>query len=99
MPYRDPQVRAQKTKERLRRLRAKNPGYSTAKNRKWQAENPEKRTAHKAVENALNVGGLIKGPCEVCGEGVVEAHHDDYALPLSVRWLCHVHHVFLHSSE
>ena len=82
---------------RLRRLRANNPGYSTAKNRKWNAANPEKRRAHRAVGYALKVGKLVREPCEFCGASKVQAHHDDYAKPLVVRWWCHDHHRLMDS--
>lgn len=87
MPYKDPEIRRQKTIERLRRLRKK-PGYSTGKNKKWNAANPEKRRAHKAVENALKSGKITKRSCERCGDPKAEAHHDDYSKPLEVMWLC-----------
>ncbi len=78
---------------RQRRLRADNPGYSAAKNHAWNAANPEKRAAHRYVEKAVRVGALTRVPCERCGTNVrVHAHHDDYALPLSVMWLCQLHH-------
>ncbi|KKM14635.1 hypothetical protein LCGC14_1704220 [marine sediment metagenome] len=54
--------------------------------------NPTKRQAHNQVANALRDGRLEKQPCEVCGEKEVHAHHDDYAKPLDVRWLCNKHH-------
>jgi hypothetical protein len=46
------------------------------------------------VDNALRSGKLVKGPCEVGGDcaGRIEAHHDDYARPLTVRWVCKRHH-------
>jgi hypothetical protein len=76
-----------------RARRANNPGWSTAKNRKWQEKNPEKRAAHKQVEWALGSRRLVRQPCERCGssEGV-HAHHDDYSRPLEVMWLCRAHH-------
>lgn len=77
---------------RLRRLRASRPGYSAAKNAKWNAANPEKRRAHKRVEYAVKVGRLVRQPCEACGDEKVTAHHDDYSKPLEVRWLCRPHH-------
>jgi hypothetical protein len=44
------------------------------------------------VWHAIKKGLLVKKPCEVCGAKRVEAHHDDYRKPLSVRWLCSTHH-------
>lgn len=45
-------------------------------------------------------GKVAKGPCEVCGtRALVEGHHEDYARPLVVRWLCRKHHADLHRIE
>lgn len=68
----------------------------------WRRANPEKYLAHVAVQRALSGGALVKQPCEVCGavegDGVlIDAHHDDYAKPLVVRWLCRQHHIRLHN--
>ena len=64
-----------------------------AYNRRWEDHNPEKRSAHKAVERALAKGTLVRQPCERCAATIgVHAHHDDYAKPLDVRWLCPIHH-------
>lgn len=63
----------------------------------YAARSPEKRAAHVAVGNAVRDGRLTKAPCEQCGSVASEAHHDDYSAPLSVRWLCHQHHVEHHS--
>ncbi len=60
---------------------------------------PEKRKAHIATTNAISSGVLVKQPCEICGELKVQAHHDDYSKPLSVRWLCVKHHFEHHSSS
>lgn len=54
---------------------------------------PERRRAHILVGCALANGSLIRGACEICSSrNYVEAHHDDYAQPLAVRWLCKGHH-------
>ena len=45
-----------------------------------------------AANYAIKTGKLIRQPCEVCGAEKVDAHHDDYAKPLEVRWLCRSHH-------
>lgn len=60
-----------------------------AKN-KWIEKNPIKRAANIMVGNAINNGKLVKASeCEVCGaKGRLHGHHDDYAFPLVVRWLC-----------
>lgn len=48
------------------------------------------------ANHAIRDGLLVRKPCEVCGARKVEAHHDDYAKPLDVRWLCKLHHTELH---
>ena len=61
------------------------------------ARNPEKRKAHTAVSNALSLGKILRQPCSVCGVSkLVHAHHDDYAKPLEVVWLCQKHHIERH---
>lgn len=52
---------------------------------------PTKYKAHNMVNNAIRDGKLFSEPCELCGEKA-HAHHDDYAKPLNVRWLCPDHH-------
>ena len=54
--------------------------------------NPEKRSAHVAVGNAIRDRRLVKRGCEICGEDNAHGHHDDYSQPLNVAWLCSAHH-------
>lgn len=62
----------------------------------WRRANPLKYRAHLLVHRALVSGQLKKQPCEVCGAGTVDAHHDRYDQPLNIRWLCRRHHIKLH---
>lgn len=61
------------------------------------AEQP-KLVARMAVRNALRRGELRKGAC-FCGTTRVDAHHEDYARPLDVTWLCRTHHVETHYAK
>lgn len=53
-------------------------------------------SVQKITWKAIKKGLLIPEPCENCGKigkmvdgrNIVQAHHDDYNLPLEVRWLC-----------
>ncbi len=96
MPDKDQDAARLTSRERSRRKRADNPGYSTFKNQKWQTANREKYLAHKAVANALVAGKLSKLPCEVCLNERSEAHHEDYSRQLDVNWLCRTHHLERH---
>lgn len=57
-----------------------------------------RRLAGHAVRAAVKSGALKRQACERCPRwqrGPVpraEAHHDDYARPLDVTWLCRRHH-------
>jgi len=62
-------------------------------------KNPEKRSAHIIVGNAIRDGKLIRQSCEVCGNKSTHAHHDDYSRPLEVRWLCPQCHSDEHRKE
>ena len=63
--------------------------------------------AHNLVETAIQQGVIVPAACEVCGESGtmrdgrrnVQAHHDDYNKPLSVKWLCQKHHHEWHKSH
>ena len=55
-----------------------------------------KRWAHVATASALRRGLIERQPCEVCGVEQSDAHHDDYARPMAVRWLCRKHHKEAH---
>ena len=66
---------------------------------KWIASNAVKRGASVIVTNAVREGKLIKKyACESCSstETLTHGHHDDYAYPLTVRWLCAKCHVAWH---
>ncbi len=56
--------------------------------RRYTSRNTVKRAAHLLVQSAVRSGSLIRGPCECCGCDRSAAHHDDYAKPLAIRWLC-----------
>ncbi len=57
-----------------------------------------KKKANSLVLQALKTGELKKLPCRVCGAPKTVAHHDDYAKPLAVMWLCRSHHMARHVS-
>lgn len=77
--------------DKIRFQRPERKAAFARQHNKWKRANPEKRAAHILVGNAIRAGRLVKMPCEVCG-GAAHAHHDDYAKPLEVRWLCPIHH-------
>jgi hypothetical protein len=59
--------------------------------KKWVELNAIKRGASTLVGNAVRSGKLIKPDlCESCKSkpNRLHGHHDDYAFPLVVRWLC-----------
>lgn len=56
----------------------------------------QKVMARARLRRAIQLGKITKQPCEVCGDTQTHGHHDDYAQPLSVRWLCHIHHCEVH---
>lgn len=74
--------------------KTENGKYSLEKGRKkYRQNNPIKYAAHILVGNYIRDRKLERKPCEVCGSTYkIHAHHDDYAYPLDVRWLCVAHH-------
>ena len=56
----------------------------------WRLNNLVKRAANVIIGNYVRDGKIIKPAlCSECGKGGrIHGHHDDYAFPLVVRWLC-----------
>lgn len=67
--------------------------------KKWLESNAIKRGVHVITGNAIRDGRLVKQKCEICCDSNVVAHHDDYAKPLNVRWLCAAHHHQWHAKN
>lgn len=79
--------------DRERHQRPERKAYSSRHAQEFAKNNPEKRAAEHKVMRAINRGDLIRQPCEVCGSTqFIHAHHEDYAKPLDVMWLCAAHH-------
>jgi hypothetical protein len=60
---------------------------------------PNKYRAHNMVNNSIRDGKLFSEPCHCGVQDGVHAHHDDYAKPLNVRWLCPAHHKQWHDQN
>ena len=75
-----------------RAYRTKHADRIREQRRRWRIANREKFRAHNAVKRAIRDGLMLPGSCEVCEKRPAEAHHDDYAKWLDVRWLCPFHH-------
>ena len=90
--------RTQEHREATRRYAQTPEGraISNRAKRAWIERNKLARAAHIILENALRDGRITKRACEVCGSKVAHGHHDDYAKPLDVRWLCSKHHAEHH---
>jgi hypothetical protein len=63
------------------------------------ARYPERAKARQASNNATRDGKLIPMPCAVCGDPMVQGHHEDYSKPLEVTWLCFKHHCEAHGKS
>ncbi len=62
--------------------------------------NAHKRKAHGQVNRALRRGDIQrKDTCEHCADPAEHAHHEDYARPLDVIWLCRKCHGLVHRKQ
>lgn len=83
------------------RVSAINSRYYRKHAHEWPKRDRVKDKAQKAVYTEVRAGRLVPGSCEVgdgC-KGPIQAHHDDYAKPLDIRWLCARHHAYEHAKE
>lgn len=60
------------------------------KSRAHRERHPERELCRQTLKNAVLLGKVRRPDrCESCGTaGFVEAHHEDYARPFFVEWLC-----------
>lgn len=63
---------------------------------RWKEKNKEKVNVERLLQYAVKKGLVKKSPCIVCQNPKAVAHHPDYAKPLEVTWLCHIHHSEIH---
>ena len=88
-------VLSERERHRLKAERHRNEGrpkkQRSEPKAEWCKRNPEKKAAATLLAGAIKSGRLQRQPCEKCG-AKAQAHHDDYAKPLDVRWLCPKHH-------
>lgn len=77
--------------EHLREVDRERNAQRGKKNRERLKEN-----ARNQVYYAVGRSQLTRLPCEVCGNTRSQAHHEDYTMPLDVRWLCQKHHAEHH---
>jgi len=88
-----------KQKQVSREHRERNRDQLNARQREYERNNPHKKRAHACVRRALRSGKLVRPTkCQKCGseKGGMQAHHEDYSTPLSVKWLCSMCHINLH---
>jgi hypothetical protein len=66
--------------------------------RDWCKSNPTAHKAHIALWTAIRKGQLLpKQQCSMCSNNKrIEAHHPNYAQPLTVVWLCSQCHKRFH---
>jgi len=86
--------RAYDKKRGARKTKAQITAYNTAY--------PSKYKAKIALGNAVRDGKISKATkCESCGDSHywLHGHHDDYSLPLDVRWLCPPCHFAWHKEN
>lgn len=97
--------------QRNKKYRERNKARVTAQRRLWRIKNLDKVNEYNRIRRrkigdanqltyrAIKNGTLIPSPCEVCGRGQAEAHHDDYNKPLEIRWLCQDCHKEWHKNN
>ena len=60
--------------------------------KEWARGNKEKINAEGILNRAIAEGKIKRGSCRDCGIKKIHGHHFDHKKPLSVIWLCALHH-------
>lgn len=73
--------------------------------REWRKSHPltgdarRRANARSYAGTYLRRGKIQRGPCADCGAPGEEMHHDDYARPLDITWLCTTCHGHRHETD
>ena len=88
----------QRSYDRIRNRTPERRQQIMLKNRRKRQTTPGFDRAHNMVRQALCTGLLVKPQtCSRCpATERIQAHHDDYAKPLEVMWLCPICHAARH---
>ena len=71
----------------------KNASKQLRRQQRFRKNYPDKYSARNILNNAIRTKRIQKEPCERCGSTKnIHGHHEDYAYPLTVNWLCRKHH-------
>lgn len=89
----------EKDKEYQRIRRVDFPELKAEENRKYREKRKERITVNSTVTRALKTGKIQRSKCKFCDRKDTHAHHKDYSKPLSIVWLCPVHHKKLHTNK
>ena len=91
-----------KNREKTKRLAQlsyqRNKKYYSTKSKIIVASKSNKYKAGYALRNAVRLGKIKRGVCNVCGSPKTDGHHHKGYSPenwLNVVWLCRQHHVLL----
>ncbi len=63
---------------------------------KQRPEVKKRKLAIARANQKKRSGKITPRPCGVCGASNSQMHHDNYDNPLTVRWLCPLHHTEEH---
>lgn len=90
--------------ETKRRWAAEHPDRVKENGARMRELYPEKVRARNILNDAVRDGLVLKpSACEECGDEPepreLQGHHEDYAKPLDVRWLCRPCHVEEHLED
>lgn len=88
-------------REHMRRAKQRDPEKFRERARVAARNRPDtpQRRARYLLNSAVSAGAIQRPDrCEICGRADlrIEGHHDDYARPLEVRWLCSECHGIQH---